>query len=176
VADYVPTLAEVLAAGTEDCDGRAVVATALLRARGIDARLVGDPRHMWVRTPLGETMNPLGEAAFSADDQGTHLHWRQLLDLGPVAVGTSLFPLSRELIILLTAWLLLLPPAVGWKRAAIALFLLLEGLVILRLAGADPLAPNYAALRWGLLHLLPAAVVLRRNRAGGTRHTGRSVF
>ncbi len=175
VVDYIPSLGEVIAKGEEDCDGRAVLAAALLRARGIEGQLAGDPRHLWVRTPLGETMNPLGEAAFTADRRGLHVRWPQLLDIGPPAVGITLFPLGREIVILVTAWVLLLPPAVGFKRAAIGLFVLLEGLVIIRLAGADVLEPNIGAVRWGLLHLLLAAVVLRRNRQKSLKHTGRSV-
>ncbi|MBI4581778.1 MAG: hypothetical protein HY718_18930, partial [Planctomycetes bacterium] len=40
VADYLPTVAEVVARGREDCDGRAVVAAALLRGENIPAELV----------------------------------------------------------------------------------------------------------------------------------------
>ena len=47
VADYLPTVGEVIASGREDCDGRAVLAAAILKAKGVPAELVGDVRHMW---------------------------------------------------------------------------------------------------------------------------------
>jgi len=160
VVDYVPTVAEVIARGTEDCDGRAVLAATLLRVKGIDAQLVGDPRHMWVSTPIGDTMNPLGPPVFQANKTGTHIQWRRMLDPGPFAFGTSVFPFGREAIILLTGWLLLLPPAFSTRRAAFALFLLVEGLVILRLAGADPMKPNYSGMIWAAAHACVAVGIL----------------
>lgn len=165
VADYVPTLDELLAVGREDCDGRAVLAASLLRRRGIEAHLVGDFRHVWLSTPLGETMGPLEQASFTAHADGLHIRWRAVLDLGPLAVGVSLFPLARELIILMTLWLLLLPPRPGLVRAGIGGLVLFQALLLLRLAGADVLAPN-AMLAWAaLLHLPAAAWILRRRGA-----------
>lgn len=176
VADYVPTLAEVIAGDAEDCDGRAVLATALLRTRNVNAQIVGDPRHYWVRTPAGDTMNPLGDPAFTADEQGIHVRWSGMLRLGSLAFAISVFPLVRELIILVTLWLLLLPPAVGAKRAGIAAALFLEALVFVRLAGSDPLMPRYAGIYWGFLHLLVAGIVLYEGPQKRRKHTARSVF
>lgn len=187
VADYLPTLAEVLERGREDCDGRALVATALLRARQIDAKVVGDPRHLWVRAEVTqevdgeqavtttETMGPLGEAAFIASARGLRIRWPRLLDLGPLAVGVSLFPFERELIILVTAWILLLPVALERKRAALGLFLLLTALGVIRLTGANSRDPSDVLVLWSLLHLPVAAVLQRCEPAKPDKHTVRSV-
>lgn len=164
LADYLPSVSDILAQGREDCDGRAVLAVALLRGRGIQAELVGDPRHVWVRTPQGEAMNPLGPAVFSHDSAGTHVRWAELIDIGPFAFGVSVFPISRELIILLTVWLLILPLSMPRGAAMILGWLLLEALVILRVAGANPVAPHYGGIAWSGLHLLAAGWFVLRFR------------
>jgi len=75
----------------------------LLRAEDIHADLVADTRHMWVSTPLGETMNPLGTPIIRNEGNRTQIDWAKLIDLGPPAFGISVFPLVREFIILLAA-------------------------------------------------------------------------
>jgi hypothetical protein len=158
VAEYLPTLAEVIASGREDCDGRAVLAAALLRSKGIAAELVADTRHMWVRTPVGETMDPLGPPILRSEAGRFSVRWSGLIDLGPPAFGISVFPLGRELIILLTFWLLLLPPRVDRRSALLSLGLLVQGLLIVRMAGADPVHPRTAWIILGLVSLgLPVA-------------------
>jgi hypothetical protein len=164
VADYLPTLAEVLEKGREDCDGRAVLAAALIRSLGIEARLVGDLRHIWVRTPLGDTMNPLDSAVFSAEDSGLNVRWAALLDPGAVAHGMAVFPLGRQVIVVLAAWVLLLPREVGLRRALLALLLLLAALMLIRLAGTQATAPNYAGIALGALHVVFATALLGRLR------------
>ncbi len=167
VADYLPSLAEVLEKGREDCDGRAVMAAALLRTFGTQARLVADPRHVWVRTPDGDLMNPLGPPAFQAGPEGVQIRWRALLNPAPMAFGVAVFPWARELIILLTAWLLLLPPRMNRFAAALVLALLLDSLVLVRLAGADPVAPRTAALVWAAAHWPVALWMLWRPAGAG---------
>jgi len=158
VVDYLPTLPELLAEGREDCDGRAVLAAAILRARGIDAHVVGDPRHLWVVTPHGELMGPLGEPAFAATAGGMQIHWIRMLEPGPLAFGIAIFPVYRELIILGCAWLLLLWPGCTRVQAGLILLLLVEALILLRLAGADPRAPSYGGIFWAGLHVFAAVV------------------
>lgn len=160
VAEYLPSLAEVIASGREDCDGRAVLAAALLRSKGIAAELVGDTRHMWVRTPVGETMDPLGPPVFEAQAGRVRVRWSGLIDLGPPAFGISVFPLGRELIILLAAWVLLLPPRVDRRSALLSLALLVAGLLIIRMAGADPVRPQTAWILVGLASLAVAVAGL----------------
>ncbi|HOA73697.1 MAG TPA: hypothetical protein PL151_20015 [Phycisphaerae bacterium] len=158
VADYIPTVSEVIARGREDCDGRAVLAAALLRHKGVPAELVADTRHMWVRAPEGETMDPLGPPILQAQDGQVRVRWSGLIDLGPPAYGVAVFPLGRELIILLTLWVLLLPWRVDRRSALLALGLMLQGLVLIRTAGTDPLAPWRGGILLGLLSLsLPVA-------------------
>ena len=179
VVDYLPTVSEVITKGTEDCDGRAVLAATLLRAKGIDARLVGDPRHMWVSTPQGDTMEPLGAPVFRADDRGMSIRWRKLLDAGPIAFGVSIFPWGRQVVILVTAWLLALPlgrvKSTSFARRgcpAVALGLLLAALVVTRRAGADPLSPDYRGIGVAVGMVVAGAIVL--GVAGrGSRHDRR---
>lgn len=156
VAEYLPTVAEVFAKGREDCDGRAVLAAALLRAKGIPAELVADTRHMWVRTPHGETMNPMGPPIIRSEGGNVRIRWSGLLDLGPPAYGISVFPLGRELIILLCAWLLLLPWRVDWRSAGLALALMAQGLLLIRYAGTDPHYPWMPGILLGIFSLLLA--------------------
>src|SRR5688572_11951950 len=126
VADYMPTVDEVVAKGREDCDGRAILAAALLRQRGIDARLEGDPRHIWVSTPIGELMQPLGPAVVQFKPTGMQVRWAELLNPGPLAFGVAVFPFGREIIILITLWALLLPAGVPRLRAIFSFMLLLD--------------------------------------------------
>ena len=91
------------------------------------------------------------------------------------AVGVSLFPFERELIILVTAWILLLPVALERKRAALGLFLLLTALGVIRLTGANSRDPSDVLVLWSLLHLPVAAVLQRCEPAKPDKHTVRSV-
>ena len=181
VMDYVPTVGEVLARGHEDCDGRAVLAAALLRARGIDARLVGDPRHMWVHTPQGDTMSPLGTPVFRADDRGLDIDWGRLLDTRPLAFGIAVFPFGRELVVLLTILILLLPDRPSGSRAALAALMLLGGLIVLRLAGRIhgleitdgpsrilTSGSHLWVVLWGMSHGVAAVLLVRKKRATKT--------
>jgi len=184
VADYTPTVAEVIKQGREDCDGRAVLAAALLRARGIPAELVADTRHMWVRTPYGQTMNPLGPPVFQTEGKHVRVRWSGLLDLGPAAFGISVFPILRELIVVLALWLLMLPAQVDRRSALLALGFLVQGLLIIRLAGTDPIHPQVGGILLGLANILLAVGGLwvigfrlaRQAKTGAMIPTGLSVY
>ena len=168
VADYLPTVAEVLRQGREDCDGRAVLAAALLRRLGFEAQLAGDPRHIWVETPEGATMNPLGPPAFTADGEEFNVAWGRLLNPGPLAFGIAVFPWQRELILMATFWLLILPRSAPPGVAAVVFGLLSGTLVLLRLAGADPMAPDYRLIALAGLSFLAAIVLAIRWRPAPT--------
>ncbi len=165
VADYLPSVAEVIEKGREDCDGRAVVAAALIRSYGMEAKLVADTRHVWVRTPAGDVMHPLGKPAFQSDNGHIHINWRVLLNPTPLAFGVAVFPLLRELIILLTVWLLLIPPRMTRGECVLVLVMLCESLMLIRLAGINPVAPRYPGLAWAAAYWPAIGWMLWRCRA-----------
>jgi hypothetical protein len=175
VVDYLPTLAEVIQRGTEDCDGRAVLAAALIRAKLGSAELVGNSRHLWVSSPIGETMGPMGKPVLKSSPEGLQIRWTGFIDLGDWAVGVALFPILREAIILLTAWRLLLPAGFSKRQALLSAFLIVEAWIIMRLAGRNPYEPSYWAARWAILHLLAAVVVLSVAPRFFRKNTVRSV-
>ncbi|PWI47927.1 hypothetical protein CEE45_09130 [Candidatus Heimdallarchaeota archaeon B3_Heim] len=61
--DYRPSLSEVLNRGSDDCDGRAIVACSLLTFRGYDSYVVIGKWHAWVEVHLeeGRTITILDE-------------------------------------------------------------------------------------------------------------------
>jgi len=139
VMDYVPTVAEVLEQGREDCDGRAVLAASLLRRMGCDAWLVSDLVHVWVATPVGETMGPgRGEKTLVGTKTGTRtrLSLAGLVNLGRgTAFGVSVFPIGRELIILAALCGLSLRPGTPMRRQIGGCVLLVAAFGLLRVSG-----------------------------------------
>ena len=165
-ADYLPTLSEMLALRPvrEDCDGRAVAAASMLQKLGYDARLVTDLKHVWVWTPQGETMGPGGRKFVESDQRGTRLNWAALTATpANLAYGIAAFPWTRELIVLLTFWLLLLRRAPRWPWALLGLAVLLDGWLIFRLACRNPWPAGLwdsvgALLGWG--HVAAAVLII----------------
>lgn len=166
MADYLPTVAEVIRMGREDCDGRAVVAASLLKGLGYDARIVTDFAHVWVATDFGETMGPGKTKTIEVTDKGMRFDPRGLLQIPEIlSYGIAVFPLERELVLLVVLWLLLLGRA-GTLRIVIALILLASGLLLVRYGAADYRGPKYAAELAGLAVFLAGVLVLvRRSRA-----------
>ncbi len=135
-ADYLPTVAEAIRMGKEDCDGRAVVAASLLRRSGIEAQLVSDFAHVWVQTDHGEIMGPGGRKAIIATPDGPRFRLGALGELPrALAFGVAVFPWPREAILLAVMWLLMLRPGGGAARALSGLALLITALVCLRWGG-----------------------------------------
>lgn len=140
--EYLPTTAEVLAQGREDCDGRAVVAAALLRRMGHDAWLETDLLHMWVGTPEGETMSPTSNAKTlvggKADETGARAtNWEFTAESGPVlargfAYGVVVFPLLREVMLLAALALVSMHPWANRWRILSGVLLLWIGLDLAR--------------------------------------------
>lgn len=161
VLDYLPTVSEVIASGKEDCDGRAVIAVALLRSKNVESHLVGNIQHVWISTPRGEMMSPAGKAVFRWDKAGLKVQWGRLFHPGPLAFGISIFPFTRESIILLTAWLLMLSPGVPFRWSLMALWLLFQGLMVIRLAGVDSQSPNMMGIVLGLISMLWTATMMQ---------------
>lgn len=158
-ADYLPTVAEVIAMGKEDCDGRAVLAASLLRRLGFRAWLVSDFAHLWVATDVGETMAPGKTRAVVATEQGMQIRENpvgEMLKAG--AYGIAVFPLPRELIVLVVAWVLLLRGDTGLIRCAIGLALLFTALLLVR-AGSERYLHPVLWMQWGGVATLAAGVV-----------------
>lgn len=155
MADYLPTVDEVLEKGREDCDGRAVVAASLLAGLGFKTEIVTDFTHVWVKTDKGETMGPGKTKVVVATDRGLEVNWRGFAELPrALAYGVAVFPQGRELILLLWGWFLLLSARTGVWRSAVALCFLLAGLYAVRAGGEGPVL----WLQWAGVGLLLAGV------------------
>ncbi|MDD5093191.1 MAG: hypothetical protein PHV74_02280 [Dehalococcoidia bacterium] len=137
-ADYLPTVEEVIKKGKEDCDGRAVLAASMLRRYGFDATLAGNFQHIWVKTEVGETMGP-GERSFMEyTEEGRRFNWDALRDMpNEYSFNISVFPLWRELIIAIGAWLILKGRHLSFSEGLIWLGLAVVGLLLIRGGGYD---------------------------------------
>ncbi len=182
VMDYVPTVAEVMAKGREDCDGRAVVAASLLRRLGYEAWLTSDLKHVWVvardtRAPAGaeiELMSPgRGQRTLTGDRIGTRVR------IGPATVrnlahglafGVGVFPLGREFIILAALCAVTMHPWSSTIRRIAGCLLLAAALGLVRAAGpaADRLADRPILLWSGLaVAVLGWLILLVKARGAG---------
>lgn len=178
-ADYFPTVTEVIEKGSEDCDGRALIAASLLRNFGFKAELVTDFTHVWVKTDQGELMGP-GKTAISVSDHGLAISRGTWLEIpktlaNGLGAGIGAFPLVRQLIVLVVLWLLLLHRQSGAWRGIVAFAFLLNGLLFLKVGGGHDW---WHPIRWaqfagvanvalGVLWLL----VRRRYHTGGAHVT-----
>ncbi len=166
ISDYLPTVTEVIEMGQEDCDGRAVVAASLLQNFGFRTQIVSDFSHVWVKTDKGETMGPGRRQAVVATERGLKVHWSALVELPRASLyGVAVFPLIRQLIVIVVTWWLMLRRNVGIVRSLAALALLCGGLMLLKVGGKDFVNP----IRWmqvlGVLAQAAAiCLLLFRNR------------
>ena len=170
MADYLPTVDEVVRMGREDCDGRAVVAASLLKNLGYDARIVTDFAHVWVATPFGETMGPGKIKTIEVTDKGMRFNARGLTQIPQIlSYGIAVFPLEREVVLLVVAWLLLLGRA-GIVRAIVSLAVALGGLLLLRYGAASYRGPQLVYESCGAALIVLGAILLmtRRNQRGTT--------
>jgi hypothetical protein len=174
VAEYLPTVAEVFDKGREDCDGRAVVAASVLRRMGYEASLVSDLLHVWVHTPQGETMSPTGgEKTLVGTAQGTKtkLSLRVLSNMARgLSYSVSVFPLTRELIILaLIGVVAMQPRSSGWRRlcGCLVLWIALDTLRDAGQAAALDGEFRHVAMVWLGVGLLIAGWLILAVRAGG---------
>ena len=172
VVDYLPNTEEVLRAGREDCDGRAVVAASLLRRMGHEAWLASDLQHVWVVTPKGETMSPgKGEKTIQAGPDGTRLRMttKMLGNLNRgITFGISVFPLTRQLIILAALCGLTMQPRSSVLRRCIGCLLMLAALAVLHDVGRTS-AGQEGAMVWVGWGLAAAGWLTLVIRAGGRR-------
>ena len=174
-ADYMPTVAEMFerAAATdgqlrEDCDGRAVMAASLMKRLGYEPTLVTDLRHVWVTTPQGAWMGPGGETTMASGEAGNEIAWGTLLSNIPTSLsfGVAVFPFVREIIILVTAYLLLIHRRMSRTAAVVGFVLLVQGLLFMRLGFFAPTAVTREVSSWpawvGLVHTFAGFAVLLR--------------
>jgi len=172
-ADYMPTVEEMYQQSQldpdgklrEDCDGRAVLAASLLRRLGYESKLVTDLRHVWVTTPAGELMGPGRAKTMVSTDEGNSLNIWQSLSNVPVSLsyGVAVFPLWRELIILLAAFLLLMPRDGRKLWLLIGLQLMVLGLLLVRGGYLDPSSLSQTVRVWpvyvGLVVILEGMLI-----------------
>lgn len=167
MADYLPSVEEVISMGREDCDGRAVIAASLLQNLGIDARLVTDLAHVWVSTPHGETMGPGKTKTIEVTEKGVRFDARGLLQIPQtLGYGIAVFPLPRELILLVVFWGLMLG-GTGWPRAIVSFALMLGGLLLVRHGAEHYRGPQLASELFGLGLFIAGAILLVVKRRRG---------
>ena len=161
MADYLPTVAEVMEQGREECDGRAVIAASLLTNLGIRSEIVTDFSHVWVKTEHGETMGPGKRKAVVATPDGLRIQRGALAQIPKsLAFGAAVFPLEREVILVLVLWMLLLRSGGGAACNVTAMALMFGGLVVLRSGGKDHLHPIIWQQLLGVSGLLAGAACL----------------
>jgi hypothetical protein len=109
--DYWPTAAEVLERKCEDCDGRAVLAASILRARGFKtAHVVANLNHVWVAVDRIELMSPQKEKNLRRVGGKTVVTLPGVRTWLGAAAMIGEFPALRSLIILVTALVLAYHP------------------------------------------------------------------
>jgi predicted transglutaminase-like cysteine proteinase len=125
--DYWPTAAEVLEHRMEDCDGQAVLAASLLRARGFaTAHLQGNLSHVWVALAPNDpkmkvdhpvtAMNPVGRAVFARHGGKLALQLPDWASIRPALIDGGQFPASR-IALIAAIWLVTIAwPQRRWSR------------------------------------------------------------
>ncbi|MBI5800028.1 MAG: transglutaminase domain-containing protein [Verrucomicrobia bacterium] len=129
--DYWPTAAEVWERKREDCDGRAVLAASILRARGhADARLVANLQHVWVAAGTNELMGPMIDKNFRREGGKTILTFPAMKTLLDSLAMTCKFPAWRVVLLLLTLLALVFHPALDAGRFATLCAVMLAGYAV----------------------------------------------
>ncbi len=131
-ADYWPTASEVWQRKREDCDGRAVLAASILRARGhTNAMLVANVNHVWVDVDGVELMGPQAEKNLRREGNRIIVSLPGLRTLRDMVAQLSAFPALRSVMIILTAALLLFHPCRHKGAFCLVVALALAGYVLL---------------------------------------------
>lgn len=139
--DYWPTAAEVWERKREDCDGRAVLAVSILRARGYpEARLVANLQHVWVAVGTNELMGPMADKNFRREGgkmvdgklvgAKTVITLPKLKTLLDSLAMTCKFPAWRVVLMLVTLLALVFHPAADTGRFAILCAVMLAGYAV----------------------------------------------
>ena len=129
--DYWPSAAEVWERQREDCDGRAVLAVSILRARGHqDARLVANLQHVWVAVGTNELMGPMADKNFRREGGKTIVTFPALKTLLDSLAMTCKFPAWRVVLMLVTLLALVFHPSADTGRFAMLCAVMLAGYVV----------------------------------------------
>ncbi len=132
--DYWPTAQEVWDAKKEDCDGRAVLAASILRARGYkNACLTGNFQHIWVEVDGFEIMDPMKEKSFTATKTDDETSTTSITipsyseNLRLLAMHIQIFPVFRNLLLILFPLLIIMFPLKNKNQFFIIMILFLTG-------------------------------------------------
>lgn len=139
--DYWPTAAEVWERQREDCDGRAVLAVSILRARGYpEARLVANLQHVWVAVGTNELMGPMADKNFRREGgkmvDGKLVGAKTVITLPALKTlldslaMTCKFPAWRVVLMLMTLLALVFHPAADTGRFAMLSAVTLAGYAV----------------------------------------------
>lgn len=139
--DYWPTAAEVWERKREDCDGRAVLAVSILRARGYpEARLVANLQHVWVAVGTNELMGPMADKNFRREGgkmvDGKLVGAKTVITLPALKTlldslaMTCKFPAWRVVLMLVTLLALVFHPAADTGRFAMLCAVMLAGYAV----------------------------------------------
>ncbi|MBM3830838.1 MAG: transglutaminase domain-containing protein [Verrucomicrobia bacterium] len=129
--DYWPSAAEVWERKREDCDGRAVLAASILRARGhADARLVANLQHVWVAVGTNELMGPMADKNFRREGGKTIVTFPTLKTLLDSLAMTCKFPAWRVVLMLVTLLALVFHPATNNGRLMMLCAVMLAGYTV----------------------------------------------
>ncbi len=114
--DYWPSATEVWERKKEDCDGRAVLAASILRARGFStAKIVANLNHVWVEVETDGLMGAQADKNIRREGGKTVVtlpSWRTWLDS---VAFISQFPALRSLMILFAVVILAYHPCRSWS-------------------------------------------------------------
>lgn len=182
--DYWPTAKEAIDRQREDCDGQAIVAASVLRARGFKtAQVVANLQHCWVVVAGSELMGPQPDKNMRRVGDRVVLtfpEWRTFL--GSAAMLNK-FPAVRSLVILAAALVLAYHPCRNLTGFLGVMALGLVGFVLLLdwsnrfNARANEL--EVGMLFWSLGCLLVAllgALCANRIHLGRARHSARAAL
>ena len=130
--DYWPTAKEAIDRQREDCDGQAIVAASVLRARGFKtAHVVANLQHCWVAVDGAELMGPQPDKNFKRVGDRVVLSFPALRTILGSTAMINKFPALRCLIILATVLVLAYHPCRNLTGFLGVLALGLVGFVLL---------------------------------------------
>lgn len=133
-SDYWPTAAETWSRQSEDCDGQAILAVSIMRARGYSAARLGiNMLHIWVEVDSIGMMGAMAEKSIEKRDGRTiiHLPSRQLL-ISTTAFMIKNFPALRIVLLLLTILILAIYPSKHHLYFLSTLVITLLGFILLK--------------------------------------------